>query len=156
LSEIAATLVELTRKQASQVFVNDRVDVALAVGATGIHLPSSGLRIQLVRNIAGPELLIGRSTHSAKEALAAYEQGADYVFLGPIWPTASHPGAPGIGVGAITEVREVPVIAIGGVTPDRAMEAADAGAHGVAAISYLWGASDPDTAAERILLSLHT
>jgi thiamine-phosphate diphosphorylase len=154
LSEIAAGLTRVCGGR-SRVFLNDRVDVALAVEADGIHLPSAGLQIRSVRDLVGPNVLIGRSTHSAAEALAAHEEGADYIFLGPIWPTSSHPGIPGLGTGAIAEARSVPVIAIGGVTPERASAAIDAGAYGVAAITALWDVADSGAAAERMLLSLH-
>jgi thiamine-phosphate pyrophosphorylase len=133
--------------------VNDRADIARIVSAAGIHLPAAGMRTPAVRELVGPDVLIGRSAHSADEALAAYHEGADYVFLGPIWPTASHPREPGLGVAAIAASRDVPVIAIGGITPDRVLEAVGAGASGVAAISALWTSPDPGLAIERMLLS---
>ncbi len=79
--------------------------------------------------------------------------GADYVFLGPIWETSSHPGVPGLGLEAIAAARPARVIAIGGVTPARAAACLEAGAWGVAAISALWLADDPGAAAEAFLLS---
>jgi thiamine-phosphate diphosphorylase len=98
--------------------------------------------------------LVGRSTHGAEEARAAAADGADYVFLGPIWPTPSHPGRPGIGVESIRQAVPARVIAIGGVTPERAAACIDAGAWGVAAISALWLAEDPAAAAAELLLCL--
>ncbi len=136
------------------VIVNDRVDLAVAGRAAGVHLPSSGLPVSVTRAITGPALLIGRSAHTAGEALAADAEGADYVFLGPIWETASHPGSPGIGVSAIERSRPARVIAIGGVTPDRVRACLEAGAWGVAAISALWLVDDVAAAAEAFLLSL--
>lgn len=135
------------------LFVNDRVDVAVSARAQGIHLPSSGLPVAVTREMVGPSMLIGRSTHSAAEALAADAEGADYVFLGPIWETPSHPDTPGLGISAIRESSEARVIAIGGITPERIGACLDAGAWGVAAISALWLAEDVATAAETFLLS---
>jgi thiamine-phosphate pyrophosphorylase len=136
------------------LFVNDRVDVAVAAQARGIHLPSAGLPIAVTREMVGPSMLIGRSTHGAAEALAAHADGADYVFLGPIWETPSHPGAPGLGIPAIRQASGARVIAIGGITPERIGPCLDAGAWGVAAISALWLAEDVAAAAEAFLLSL--
>jgi len=136
------------------VLVNDRVDLAAAVGARGVHLPAGGLPTTVARDLLGPEALIGRSAHSADEARMAHENGADYVFLGPIWETASHPGAAGIGVAAITDAQPARIIAIGGVTADRVAACLDAGAWGVAAIRALWLADDVGAAADAFLLSL--
>lgn len=153
------TPVELSRlahalPASAHVIVNDRVDLAAAAGARGVHLPAGGLPTQTARELLGPEALIGRSTHSAAEARQAYEDGADYVFLGPIWDTASHPGVAGIGVTAITDAQPARVVAIGGVTADRAAICVEAGAWGVAAIRALWLADDVDAAANAFLLSL--
>ena len=143
----------LKQKCPAAIFINDRVDIAKAISADGIHIPSMGIPTGAVRDLVGHDTLIGRSTHNASDALAAHSDGADYVFLGPIWPTDSHPGMPGIGLAEITRARDVSVIAIGGVTADRVSVALDAGAHGVAAISAIWDASDPAAEVERMLLS---
>jgi len=139
----------------ARVIVNDRADIARATGADGLHLPADGLPIDVARALLGPAALVGRSTHTPDEARRAADEGADYVFLGPIWPTPSHPGRAALGVEALHRARDVgiPLIAIGGVTPARAAACADAGAHGVAAISALWQAPEPGSAAARFLLS---
>jgi thiamine-phosphate pyrophosphorylase len=136
------------------VLVNDRVDVVPGVRALGVHLPSHGLPVVTARRLLGPHRLVGRSTHDAEEARAAAADGADYVFLGPIWPTPSHPGRPGIGIAAIRHAAPARVIAIGGVTPERVRLCIEAGAWGVAAISALWLAEDPAAAAAEFLLCL--
>src|SRR5205814_1951713 len=135
------------------VIVNDRVDIARIAGCAGAHLPSSGIPISAARGVLAADQLVGRSTHSADEARRALDEGADYVFIGPIWSTPSHPGAPALGPGALRELHSLPVIAIGGVTPERARECRDAGAWGVAAISALWRAADPAAVARAMLLS---
>lgn len=136
------------------VFVNDRADVARVVHAAGLHLPARGLPVAAARQIVGPHMLIGRSAHSASEARRAADEGADYVFLGPIWETASHPHRAPLGPHVIAEAHPARVIAIGGITPERARICREQGAHGVAAISALWQAADPGAAVRAILLSL--
>jgi thiamine-phosphate pyrophosphorylase len=152
----AARLIELARllrDAGAALLVNDRADVVRLVGAVGLHLPANGLPVAAARQLLGPEVLIGRSTHDPEEARAAHEAGADYVFLGPIWETASHPGRRPLGPSAIAAASPAKVIAIGGVTPERADECRAAGAHGVAAISALWHVRDPGSAARRMLVS---
>ncbi|NIM49433.1 MAG: thiamine phosphate synthase [Gemmatimonadales bacterium] len=150
LTEAAAAV----REAGGTVFINDRADVVKIVGAAGIHLPADGLPTETVRRMLGPDILIGRSTHSPEEGRAAAEAGADYVFLGPIWETTSHPTRQPLGPGAIAAAHPARVIAIGGVTPERARICREAGAHGVAAISALWWAPDPGSAAAEMLVSL--
>jgi thiamine-phosphate pyrophosphorylase len=145
---------ETTGRAGAHVFVNDRADVALLAGARGIHLPADGLPTDRVRDLVGPDVWIGRSVHAPEEARRAAEAGADYVFLGPIWETPSHPGRPGLGPGIIEHAQPARVVAIGGVTPDRVASCLDAGAYGVAAVSALWTAGDPGSAAATMLLLL--
>ncbi|HEX8905154.1 MAG TPA: thiamine phosphate synthase [Longimicrobiaceae bacterium] len=133
--------------------VNDRVDVALAACAEGAHLGSRGLHPADARRVMGPGYLLGVSVHSADEAREARAAGADYVVAGNVWETPSHPGRPGAGVGLVREIAAVgiPTIAIGGVTPERAGEAREAGAAGIAAIRGVWDAPDPGLAVWRYL-----
>ncbi|UCG86026.1 MAG: thiamine phosphate synthase [Gemmatimonadota bacterium] len=138
------------------ILINDRVDAARVSGAHGVHLPAAGLPVAAARSILGRDVWVGRSTHSADEALRAADQGADYVFLGPVWRTDSHPEREPIGLAAISAVTRIPVIAIGGVTPRRVQQAIEAGAHGVAAISALWYAEDPRAVAQSMLLSFES
>lgn len=138
----------------SPVFINDRADVASIVGAAGLHLPATGLPLAAARRVVGAEMLIGRSTHSPSEARAAVHGGATYAFLGPMWETASHPEREPLGPAAIGAARPAPIIAIGGITPERARIAHQAGAWGVAARRALWLADDPGSAAREMLISL--
>jgi len=138
------------------VLLNDRVDVALAEGL-GVHLPADGLPIAAARRLLGTGPLVGRSTHSVSEVRKAFDEGADYVFLGPVWSTASHPNRPGLGLdvvaAAVTDAAG-PVIAIGGITTAQVPACLEAGAYGVAAIRAIWDRSDPaaSVAAFRVLL----
>jgi thiamine-phosphate pyrophosphorylase len=136
------------------LFINDRADVARIVEADGLHLPGSGLSIEAARYLARATTLIGRSTHSSRDANSALTQGADYVFLGPVWATPSHPSEAALGTNEIGGADAGPVVAIGGVSRDRVSACREAGAHGVAAITALWHAPDPHAAAEAMLVSL--
>ena len=140
---------------AAPLFVNDRLDVALAVHAGGVQLGRGSLPPSEARRL-NPGWWIGRSVHSIEEARSALDEGADYLLVGPVYATASHPGAAPLGVerlGAIAGVG-LPVIAIGGVTPERVRELRVAGVHGVAAIRALWDATDPAHAAQEMLLAM--
>lgn len=138
----------------AHLFVNDRVDVARVVGADGVHLPSSGLLPDAVRSFLGSDIYIGRSVHSPEEARELFDAGADYVFLGPIWETESHPKTPPLGPAAIEAAQPARVIAIGGITVEHVSRCLAAGAYGVAAISALWLSNDPGATASAMLLSL--
>lgn len=153
ITELTLATKTICSTRGAQIFVNDRVDIALASAAHGIHLPAGGIPTDHVRQLVGPDMWIGRSTHSVEEALAAHDEGVDYVFLGPIWSTPSHPARAALGTAAISGARPARVIAIGGVTVERVQAAIDAGAYGVAAISELWFAPDSGAAVERMLLS---
>ncbi|MBI4499786.1 MAG: thiamine phosphate synthase [Gemmatimonadetes bacterium] len=149
--ELATRLRKATGPR-SLIIVNDRLDVARIVSANGVHLPENGLPIEAARQLLAPGQLLGRSVHDPEEARRAAAAGADYVLLGPVWETASHPERP-IGLGALRGLEGITVIAIGGVTPERAKACRDAGAWGVAAISALWRAPDPAAAVSTMLLS---
>ncbi len=153
LLDLAQTLREAVSSTSALLFVNDRLDIARVCGAHGVHLPAGGLPTPRARQLLGPDVMIGRSAHGPDEARAAHAEGADYVFLGPIWATSSHPrGARPLGPGAIAAAHPARVIAIGGVTPERARLCRAAGAYGVAAISAIWQATDPGGAAAEMLL----
>ncbi len=128
------------------LLVNDRVDVALLCEADGVQLPEAGLPIEEARRLLGRGRLIGRSVHSVAAAERAAAEGADFLVFGNVFETASKPGLPAQGLETLrTIVRAVtcPVIAIGGVTPERVPEVHAAGAHGIAVIRGILGASDP-------------
>jgi thiamine-phosphate diphosphorylase len=136
----------------AHVFVNDRLDVALAANAAGVQLPGWSLDPAAARRL-NPGWWIGRSVHNWGEAEAAAALGADYLLVGPVYATASHPDQAPLGR---TELERIvglglPVIAIGGVTPERVAELRRAGVYGVAAIRALWDASAPRAAARRAL-----
>jgi thiamine-phosphate pyrophosphorylase len=120
-----------------RLLVNGRLDVALAAGADGVHLPADGVPIAPLRQRFGPRALLGRSTHRIEEVLAAREAGADYVTFGPVYPTpgkAVYGEPPGLAGLARAAAVGLPVYALGGITLDRLGEVAAAGAAGAAGI----------------------
>lgn len=132
--------------------VNDRLDVALAGGAVGVQLGHTSLAPADARRL-NPAWWVGRSVATLVEAEAAQAAGADYLLVGPVYPTATHPGRVPLGPAALAPIVRLglPVIAIGGVTPERVAELRAAGVHGVAAIRALWDAADPAAAAQRFV-----
>lgn len=148
LLEIVRGLKPVADAAGAPLLVADRVDVALSTGA-GVRLGRHSIPVAAARSLLSHRLL-GYSAHAAEEARDAVADGADFVVLGTIWATASHPGRRPAGLALVdATVRGVdaPVIAIGGVTPARAAEAAAAGAHGVAVLRGVWQAEDPQRAA---------
>ncbi|MDE3137585.1 MAG: thiamine phosphate synthase [Acidobacteriota bacterium] len=131
------------RAGAARILVNDRLDVALAAGAAGVHLAGTSVPVASARELCrklAPGMMIGKSCHSMEEAFAAQHDGADYIFFGPIFQTPSKVayGAPQ-GIERLREVCgavAIPVIAIGGITPENAGACIAAGARGVAAIRW--------------------
>ena len=151
LIEFATQLRRVTAAAGALLFINDRVDVALAVDADGVHLPSRSLPVAVVRRILGPQKWIGVSTHSLEDVEAAAGGGADFVTFGPVFPTPSklRYGEP-VGLEKLAEAARhspLPVFAVGGITPNRIGSVFAAGAHGVAMISSIMSHRDSRSAA---------
>lgn len=147
LAASALRMVALARPPEAAVLVSGRPDIAAATGAHGVQLGAADLTPADARRV----LLhgwIGRSVHSLEEARAAVEEGADFLMVGSIYHTPSHPGRGAAGTALLREASSLgrPVIAIGGVTPERVPELKAAGAYGVGAIRALWQADDPAAA----------
>lgn len=155
LVALGAILRELTRAHDALLFVNDRVDVALAVGADGVHLGPDDLPVAAVRRIVPPEFLIGFSTDQVDAALQAAADGADYLGCGAVWPTGSK-GDAGRSIGPdgldrVARAAPIPVVGIGGITADRAAVLASTRAAGMAVIAAVMGAADPGHATASLL-----
>lgn len=139
LCELTRRAALLTSRSSTRLLVNDRADIARAAGADGVHLTSRSLEAGLIRNCFGEEILIGVSTHSMEEARAARDQEADFAVFGPIFDTPSKRvfGLP-LGTDTLRDatlaLKPFPLVAIGGITPENAALAFEAGASGVAAI----------------------
>lgn len=155
LVSVTERLLALARPAEASTFVNARPDIAAALGAQGTQLGAGDLRPREARNAFGPawQGWIGASVHSADEAARARDDGADFLMVGNIYETASHPGRPPGGLPLVeTTVRlGLPVIAIGGVSVERARAVHEAGAYGVAAISAVWDSDDPAAATLALL-----
>ena len=145
--------VRLSDSQTVRLFVNDRLDVALSVPSAGVQLGFGSLPVSAARAL-NPLWWIGKSVHTSAEAEAARAEGADYLVVGPVFATASHPGRAPLGLAGLREIvgaaAELPVIAIGGVTVERVQEVRGGGAYGVAAIRALWDDAEPAEAARRM------
>jgi thiazole tautomerase (transcriptional regulator TenI) len=153
LLEITQSLVEKSHGSGCLIVVNDRVDVALAGGAPAVQLTSRSVGVSDARAMA-PALRIGCSVHSPPEARDAGLFGADWCVAGHVFASGSHSDEPGRGTAFLRDCAagtDIPVIAIGGVTPGRVREVIDAGGHGVASISGIWDAPSPGEAAGRYL-----
>lgn len=135
-----------------RLFVNDRLDVALAVPSAGVQLGRGSLPVSAARELEH-RWWIGRSVHSVAEAQTAKAEGADYLVVGPVYATASHPDQPPLGLEPVRQIvaLELPVIAIGGVTPERVRALRAVGVAGVAAIRAFWDAAEPAMAARSML-----
>jgi thiamine-phosphate pyrophosphorylase len=139
----------------SQLLINDRIDIALALEGVGVHLRSNSLPLPVARKMLGPQRLLGMSVHAVEEAVRAEAAGADYIVLGPIYETPSKQMfGPPLGIHtlekACTLVR-IPIIGIGGVTAARAREMRHAGAFGAAVITAILGADDVESATRELL-----
>jgi thiamine-phosphate pyrophosphorylase len=146
LCRIGRALRTITMKTGTLFLVNDRLDVALACGADGVHLGQDDIRVDVARQIAPTGFIIGVSVGTVDEAVRAEEEGADYIAISPVFSTASKDDAgPGRGLDVVREIRRsvsVPVIAIGGINLDNVREVIRAGADGVAVISAVVGSRD--------------
>lgn len=137
-------------------FVNDRVDIALALGADGVQLGRRSVPLPVVRGLMR-DAWLGYSAHAAEEAARAASHGTDFVVMGTIYRTPSHAGSPPAGPASIARAAAAagtPILAIGGVTPDRILELARAGAHGAAVLGGVWHAGDPVAALDTFMVAL--
>lgn len=152
LARAAGRLIALARPPEAAVFVSGRPDLAAALGAQGVQLAGTDLAPAEARRIF-PRGWIGRSVHDVGEAAAAVAEGADFLVIGNVYQTSSHPGRAAAGLDLVHAAAALgrPVIAIGGIDAARAREARMAGAYGVAAIRALWDAADPAAAALALL-----
>ena len=144
--EIAREVRAICQHHGCVLIINDRADIALAVNADGVHVGQEDLPLAAARKVVGPGKIIGVSTHDPQQAIAAQRGGADYIGFGPLFGTSTK--ATGYSVRGLDQLREirklvnVPIVAIGGVTAERAVSALDAGANAVAMISDLVLAPD--------------
>jgi thiamine-phosphate pyrophosphorylase len=153
----ARQLLSVTRQHGAYLAINDRLDVALAADADGVHLAGQSLPVDAAVRLTDARLLVGRSVHALAEAIAAADAGADYVTFGHVFPTTTHPGLPPRGIDQLKQIVDavdVPVLAIGGVTVENLDDVLATGCAGVAVISAIVSDPDPSRAAARLRRAL--
>ena len=157
LGETATRLLKLTRAAKIPLLINDRADVAAAVGADGVHLGQDDLPVEVARRLLGPRALIGCSTHSLEQAAATERQGVDYLAVGPIFSTPTKPDYPSVGLSVIQQVTahiRTPLVVIGGIDSHTLPSVLSAGATCVAVVRAICGAEHPREAAHELKQTL--
>ena len=154
----AKSIAEAARASACAFFVNDRPDVAYLAGADGVHVGQEDLPVEQARHVLGAERWVGVSTHNLEQVQRAAASSADYIAVGPIFPTGSKANPdPVVGVDFVRRARALtakPIVAIGGITLDRAADVLAAGADSVAVISDILQAKDPAARAREYIQRL--
>lgn len=154
LIEKAKRLKELTAKYGVPLIVNDHPDVALAADADGVHLGQDDLPIEAARELLGPRRIIGISTHRIEQARAAERAGADYIGVGPVYPTGTKPGRQAVTTAYVAQAAAeigIPFVAIGGITETNAEEVLRAGARRLCAVSAIVGHDNPESVCRNLL-----
>ncbi len=163
LYELALRLRPICSRAGAPLLVNDRVDVAIAADADGVHLPADSIGVSMARKLLGPNRLIGVSTHSPPDVAGAAREGADFAVFGPVFDPVSKPAAGSAwgasGLRAACGAGAIPVFALGGITPDRTRELlaspySAARPAGVASIGAIFGADSPALATAAMLSAL--
>lgn len=151
---LALKVKEITRKYNVPLIINDRVDVALAIDAEGVHVGQSDMPCDVTRKLVGPDKIVGVSAATIDEAKKAEKDGADYIGTGAVFPTATKDDAPKITKKDLKEIVDsinIPVVAIGGITLDNAHELIDTGIAGLSVVSAIMSSDDPKKSSEKLL-----
>lgn len=153
----AAEALCVARERGVKIIINDRVDIALAIKAHGVHLGQDDLPPEAARRLLGPEVIIGFSTHNLDQALLSAKMPIDYIAIGPIFPTSSKQASESpVGLNGLRQVRQavgkIPLVAIGGITSETSQDVLDAGANAISVISHIWTSSEQVAAETKRLL----
>jgi thiamine-phosphate pyrophosphorylase len=157
LLDVARALARRCRETGALFIVNDRVDLALAADAGGVHVGQDDLPASAIRSLLRPGMILGVSTHDPAQARRALADGADYVAVGSMFPTGTKPAFQLVGPALVRELRPeipVPLVGIGGIGADNAGEVIAAGADAVAVISAVCSAPDPESATRRLMTAI--
>lgn len=140
--ELAFRIKQVTKRYNIPLIINDRVDIALAVDADGVHVGQEDIPANIARRIIGPHRILGVSAKTVDEALKAEKDGADYLGVGAVFPTPTKPESDAIGIEGVKRIKEavkIPVVAIGGITKENAYEIIhDAGVDGISSVSAVF------------------
>ena len=151
---LALKVKEITQKYDVPLIINDRVDVALAIDADGVHVGQSDMPCDVTRALVGPDKIVGVSAATIEEARKAESDGADYIGTGAVFPTATKDDAPKITKKDLKEIVEsinIPVVAIGGITLDNAHELTDTGIAGLSVVSAIMSSENPKKSSKELL-----
>lgn len=152
--ELAREIKGITDKYGIPYVINDKVEVAMAVGADGVHVGQDDMAPEDVRKIIGPDKILGVSAQTVGQALLAEKKGADYIGVGSIFPTSTKPDAETVSfdtLKAICEAVSIPVVTIGGINKDNAMRLSGSGIDGIAVVSAIFAREDIATAVRELL-----
>ena len=153
----AKAVLPVTRRHGVPLIVNDRIGVAKEAHADGVHLGQEDGSLGEARRVLGERAVVGRSTHSKEQALAAQKEGFDYLGVGPVYPTPTKPGRPSVGLEFVRFAAEnltVPFVAIGGIDETNLEDVLAAGARTVAVVRAVMGDADPEKAAQRLRVKM--
>ncbi len=151
---LALKVKRITTQYNVPLIINDRVDVALAIDADGVHVGQSDMPCDVTRKLVGPDKIVGVSAATIEEAKKAEKDGADYIGTGAVFPTATKDDAPKITKKDLKEIVDsinIPVVAIGGITLDNAHELTDTGIKGLSVVSAIMSSDDPKKSSEKLL-----
>lgn len=152
--ELALQVMQITQRYKLPLIINDRLDIALAVGADGVHVGQEDLPVAVVRRLLGPDKIVGATAATVADALRAEAEGADYIGSGAVFPTATKPGKPVLPLTVLTQIKQavkLPVVAIGGITANNLVELKSTGVDGIAVVSAIMNSDDPVAATKEIL-----
>ena len=151
--ELALRVKEITHKFRVPLIINDRLDIALAVDADGLHVGQEDLPVAVARQLLGPDKILGATAATVADALAAQEAGADYLGSGAVYPTGTKPGKALLPMERLMQIKNavrIPVVAIGGITAENISFVRRSGVDGVAVVSAIMDSSDPSAAASAL------
>lgn len=155
--KIAVDIKKVTDKYNVPLIIDDRLDIALAVDAAGIHVGQSDMPCDIARKLVGKDKIVGVSAGSVEEALKAQKDGADYLGVGAVFPTGTKKDATDVSIETLKEIIQkvdIPVVAIGGVSQDNVDKLADTGIDGISVISAILGKKDVRKAAKELKVAV--
>lgn len=156
LMRLGFRIKKIAEKNRKLFFVNDRMDLTLAIGADGVHLGQEDMPVRVARKLAGQaglKVWVGKSTHNLKQALAAVSEGADYIGIGPVFQTPTKPDVQSVGLQFVRQAAakiRIPWVAIGGIDLGNVRDVAAAGAKRIAVVRAVFAAQDPESAARKL------